>query len=73
MALPLRSRRRTRELGAPYVPCVDESDDFEIFSESDDLFQQIVTSETALRRMLGGGFLVKFQETVAGTRARADF
>jgi hypothetical protein len=32
------------------APCADESDGLEVFSESDDLLNQLVTSETVPRR-----------------------
>ena len=31
----------------PNAPCADESDGFEVFSESDDLFDQFVASKTS--------------------------
>jgi hypothetical protein len=34
----------------PDPPCTDESDGFEVFSESGDLLDQLVTSETVSRR-----------------------
>ena len=35
-----------RNAGFPDPPCADESDGFKIFSESDDLLNQFIASET---------------------------